>query len=51
MIDMAANAYRKQEILEVNKIDVTYFGKKNNLHSVWDSDLIDSQKYSYTEFA
>lgn len=34
-----------------NKIDVTYFGKKTNLHSVWDSDLIDSQKYSYTEFA
>ena len=34
-----------------NKIDVIYFGKKTNLHSVWDSDLIDSQKYSYTEFA
>lgn len=34
-----------------NKIDVTYFGKKTNLHSVWDSDLIDSQKYSYTEYA
>lgn len=34
-----------------NKIEVTYFGSKTNLHSLWDGKLIDSQKYSYTEYA
>ena len=34
-----------------NRIEVTYFGQKTNLHSVWDGKLIDSQKYSYTEYA
>jgi len=34
-----------------NKITVYWFEKKTNLHSVWDSDLIDFQKYSYTEYA
>lgn len=34
-----------------NKINVTYFGEKTNLHSVWDGKLVDSQKYSYTEYA
>lgn len=34
-----------------NKIEVTYFGEKTNLHSVWDGKLIDSQKYSYMEYA
>lgn len=33
-----------------NKINVTYFGKNTNLHSVWDTKLVDDQKYSYTEF-
>ena len=34
-----------------NTIEVTYFGEKTNLHSVWDGKLVDSQKYSYTEYA
>ncbi|UIR57153.1 S1/P1 nuclease [Sphingobacterium sp. SRCM116780] len=34
-----------------NKIEVTWFGKKSNIHRVWDSDLIDNEKYSYTEYA
>lgn len=34
-----------------NRINVTYFGEKTNLHSVWDGKLVDSQKYSYTEYA
>lgn len=34
-----------------NKFTVYWFEKKTNLHSVWDSDLIDFQKYSYTEYA
>lgn len=41
----------RAEDLGGNKIDVTYFGEKTNLHSVWDGKLIDSQKYSYTEYA
>jgi hypothetical protein len=34
-----------------NKITVYWFEKKTNLHAVWDSELIDFQKYSYSEYA
>lgn len=34
-----------------NDVKVQYFGGNTNLHSVWDSKLIDSKQYSYTEFA
>lgn len=34
-----------------NKITVYWFDKKTNLHSVWDNALIESQEYSYTEYA
>jgi len=34
-----------------NKIRVTWFGTPSNLHSVWDSKLIDFQQLSYTEYA
>ena len=34
-----------------NDIDVEYFWSKSNLHRVWDSGMIDGQKYSYTEYA
>ena len=34
-----------------NKITVNWFGKKTNLHAVWDEDLVDYQKWSYTEYA
>jgi len=34
-----------------NKIEVSFFGRKTNLHRVWDSELVDNEKYSYTEFA
>lgn len=33
-----------------NKIYVMWFGKRSNLHSIWDSNLIDDQKLSYTEY-
>ncbi|MDB5221468.1 MAG: Nuclease [Chitinophagaceae bacterium] len=33
-----------------NKIRVTWFGTTTNLHSVWDSRLIDFQQLSYTEY-
>lgn len=34
-----------------NKIVVYWFEKKTNLHSLWDSMLIEFQQYSYTEYA
>ena len=33
-----------------NKIYVLWFNQKSNLHSIWDSNLIDDQKLSYTEY-
>lgn len=33
-----------------NDVRLEYFWQKKNLHSVWDSGIIDSQKYSYTEY-
>jgi hypothetical protein len=34
-----------------NKIQVKWFGGNSNLHRVWDSDIIDGTKLSYTELA
>lgn len=34
-----------------NRIKVTWFGQTTNLHSLWDSKLVDFEKYSYTEYA
>ncbi len=39
------------EDLGGNRIQVSWFGQPSNLHRVWDSDLIDSQELSYTEYA
>lgn len=33
-----------------NDVKVTYFGDPTNLHTLWDSTLIDSQRLSYTEW-
>lgn len=41
----------RKEDLGGNKIYVKWFGKKSNLHRVWDEDLIDYQQLSYTEMA
>ncbi len=41
----------REEDLGGNKIKVMWFSKETNLHSVWDSQLIDYYKYSYTEYA
>jgi hypothetical protein len=32
-----------------NNIKLKWFGKNTNLHRIWDSDIIDSSKMSYTE--
>ncbi|WOT04438.1 S1/P1 nuclease [Shewanella youngdeokensis] len=34
-----------------NTVKLKWFGNDTNLHSVWDSKLIEHQKLSYTEFA
>ncbi len=34
-----------------NKVNVIWFGEKSNLHKIWDEQLIDYQKLSYTEYA
>lgn len=33
-----------------NDVKVLFFGKKSNLHRVWDSEMIDYQKLSFTEW-
>lgn len=34
-----------------NEVQVSYFGQNTNLHTVWDTKVIDRQKLSYTELA
>lgn len=34
-----------------NDVKVTFFGQRSNLHRVWDSELVEHQKLSYTEFS
>ncbi|MEJ7685472.1 MAG: S1/P1 nuclease [Segetibacter sp.] len=33
-----------------NDINVSWFGQSSNIHRVWDEQLIDFQKLSYTEY-
>lgn len=40
----------RKEDLGGNRIFVTWFGQKSNLHRVWDEQLIDYQQLSYTEY-
>lgn len=39
------------EDLGGNKITVEWFRGKTNLHTLWDSKLVDFEKYSYTEYS
>ncbi|OAV44228.1 S1/P1 nuclease [Lewinella sp. 4G2] len=41
----------KNRDLGGNKISVLYFGDRYNLHSVWDTQIIEHERLSYTEFA
>ena len=41
----------KNRDLGGNKIAVMYYGDRYNLHSVWDTQLIEHERLSYTEFA
>lgn len=52
MGDMAQPMHTgRAEDLGGNRVNVSYFREKTNLHSLWDGKLIDSQKYTYTEYA
>lgn len=39
-----------EEDLGGNKLTVYWFDRPTNIHAVWDSDLIDYENYSYTEY-
>ncbi len=41
----------RKDDLGGNKINVTWFGQKSNLHRVWDESLVEGQVLSYTEYA
>lgn len=41
----------RSEDLGGNRVKVEWFRKPMNLHSLWDSALVDFDKYSYTEYA
>lgn len=41
----------RKEDLGGNKINVSWFGQRSNLHKVWDEGLVDYQQLSYTEYA
>ncbi len=40
----------RKDDLGGNKITVSWFGQRSNLHRVWDEQLIDFQHLSYTEY-
>jgi len=41
----------RKDDLGGNKVVLTWFGQRSNLHRVWDEQLIDYQQLSYTEYA
>lgn len=34
-----------------NRVEMNWFGRKTNLHSVWDGSIVESRKMSYTEYS
>ena len=56
MIHLAGDAAQPMHVgrfedLGGNRIKLNYFGASTNLHSLWDSKMVDFGKYSYTEYA
>jgi hypothetical protein len=41
----------RKEDLGGNKVYLTWFGARSNLHKVWDESIVDYQQLSYTEYA
>lgn len=56
LIHLAGDAHQpmhvgREEDLGGNRVKLKWFGEDVNLHSLWDSKLIDFEQYSYTEYA
>jgi len=56
IIHLVADAHQPMHVglaedLGGNKVEVTWFGEKTNLHYLWDEDMIDYSRLSYTELA
>jgi len=56
IIHLVADAHQPMHVglaedLGGNKVEVKWFGHETNLHRLWDSDLIESSRLSYTELA
>jgi hypothetical protein len=34
-----------------NEVQVTFFGRQTNLHSVWDTELVEQEQLSFTEYS
>lgn len=41
----------KTEDAGMNKIKIMWFGSPSNMHKVWDEGIVDSEGYSYSEYA
>jgi len=41
----------RKEDLGGNRVNVTWFGSRSNLHRIWDENLVEYQELSYTEYA
>lgn len=41
----------RKDDLGGNKVNLSWFGQRSNLHRIWDEQLIDYQQLSYTEYA
>ncbi|MGB4415237.1 MAG: S1/P1 nuclease [Paludibacter sp.] len=41
----------RAEDLGGNKVEMNWFGKKTNVHAVWDAQITESKNMSYTEFS
>jgi hypothetical protein len=41
----------RKDDLGGNKVNITWFGSRSNLHRLWDENLVESQELSYTEYA
>lgn len=56
LVHLAGDRYCPMHIAHLedyggNKVKMKWFGSNTNLHSVWDTKLIQSQGYSYSEYA
>jgi hypothetical protein len=41
----------RKEDLGGNRVSVSWFGSRSNLHRIWDENLVEYQQLSYTEYA